>query len=238
MRRVVLDTETTGLNAALGDRIIEIGCIEILNRRVTDNHFHSYVNPERKSEEGALKVHGITGEFLQGKPKFREIAAEFLEYIRGAELIIHNAAFDLEFLNRELDLAKLPPIEEHCASVVDSLALARELHPGKKNSLDALCERYLVDNTHRTLHGALLDASLLAEVYIAMTRGQDSLAIELEPARATSEAWVAQGDRPALIVVPASAEELAEHERLLAAIEAENKAPSVWRRFEPAMVPG
>jgi DNA polymerase-3 subunit epsilon len=238
MRRVVLDTETTGLNAALGDRIIEIGCIEILNRRVTDNHFHSYVNPERKSEEGALKVHGITGEFLQGKPKFREIAAEFLEYIRGAELIIHNAAFDLEFLNRELDLAKLPPIEEHCASVVDSLALARELHPGKKNSLDALCERYLVDNAHRTLHGALLDASLLAEVYIAMTRGQDSLAIELEPARATSEAWVAQGDRPALIVVPASAEELAEHERLLAAIEAENKAPSVWRRFEPAMVPG
>jgi DNA polymerase-3 subunit epsilon len=238
MRRVVLDTETTGLNAGLGDRIIEIGCIEILNRRVTDNHFHSYVNPERKSEEGALKVHGITGEFLQGKPKFREIAAEFLEYIRGAELIIHNAAFDLEFLNRELDLAKLPPIEEHCASVVDSLALARELHPGKKNSLDALCERYLVDNTHRTLHGALLDASLLAEVYIAMTRGQDSLAIELEPARATSEAWVAQGDRPALIVVPASAEELAEHERLLAAIEAENKAPSVWRRFEPAMVPG
>jgi DNA polymerase-3 subunit epsilon len=238
MRRVVLDTETTGLNAALGDRIIEIGCIEILNRRVTDNHFHSYVNPERKSEEGALKVHGITGEFLQGKPKFREIAAEFLEYIRGAELIIHNAAFDLEFLNRELDLAKLPPIEEHCASVVDSLALARELHPGKKNSLDALCERYQVDNAHRTLHGALLDASLLAEVYIAMTRGQDSLAIELEPARAPSEAWVAPGERPTLIVVPASAEELAEHERLLAAIEAENRAPSVWRSLEPAMVPG
>jgi DNA polymerase-3 subunit epsilon len=235
MRRIVLDTETTGLNAGLGDRVIEIGCIEILNRRVTDNQFHRYVNPERRSEEGALKVHGITGEFLQDKPKFREVAADFLEYIRGAELIIHNAAFDVEFLNRELELAKLPPIEEHCAGIVDSLALARELHPGKKNSLDALCERYQVDNAHRTLHGALLDASLLAEVYIAMTRGQDSLAIELEPARAASEAWVAQGERPALIVVPASAQELAEHDRLLAAIEAENKAPSVWRRFEAAV---
>src|SRR5262249_39327307 len=164
-----------------------------------------------------------------------EIAGDFLEYIRGAEVIIHNAAFDVEFLNRELDIAKLPPIEEHCASILDSLALARELHPGKKNSLDALCERYQVDNAHRTLHGALLDASLLAEVYLAMTRGQDSLAIELEPARAPSETWVAQGERPALIVVPASAEELAEHDRLLAAIEAENRTPSVWRRFEAAV---
>jgi DNA polymerase-3 subunit epsilon len=235
MRRVVLDTETTGLNAGLGDRIIELGCIEILNRRVTENHFHRYVNPERSSEEGALKVHGITGEFLQDKPKFGEIAAEFLDYIRGAELVIHNAAFDLEFLNLELARIGQAPVEEHCAGVIDSLALARELHPGKKNSLDALCERYQVDNAHRTLHGALLDASLLAEVYIAMTRGQDSLAIELEPARALSEAWVAQGERPALIVVEATAEEIAEHDRLLAAIEAENRAPSVWRRFEAAV---
>jgi DNA polymerase-3 subunit epsilon len=235
MRRVVLDTETTGLNAGLGDRVIELGCIEILNRRVTDNHFHRYINPERRSEEGALKVHGITGEFLQDKPKFGEIVAEFLDYIRGAELVIHNAAFDVEFLNLELARAGRPPIEECCAGVVDSLALARELHPGKKNSLDALCERYQVDNAHRTLHGALLDASLLAEVYLAMTRGQDSLAIELEPARAPSEAWAAQGERPALIVVPASVEELAEHARLLAAIEAENKSPSVWRRFEAAV---
>jgi DNA polymerase-3 subunit epsilon len=235
MRRVVLDTETTGLNAALGDRIIEVGCIEILNRRVTDNHFHRYINPERRSDEGALKVHGITGEFLQDKPKFGEIAAEFLDYLRGAELVIHNAAFDVEFLNLELARIGLPPIEEHCSGVVDSLALARELHPGKKNSLDALCERYQVDNAHRTLHGALLDASLLAEVYIAMTRGQDSLAIELEPPRAPSETWVAHGERPSLIVVPASAEELAEHARLLEAIEAENKAPSVWRRLEAAV---
>ncbi|HET7765195.1 MAG TPA: DNA polymerase III subunit epsilon [Burkholderiales bacterium] len=234
MRRIVLDTETTGLNAGLGDRIIELGCVEILNRSVTGNHFHRYVNPERRSEEGALKVHGITGEFLQDKPRFREIAGEFLDYIRGAELIIHNAAFDVEFLNRELDIAKLPPIEEHCSGIVDSLALARELHPGKKNSLDALCERYLVDNAHRTLHGALLDASLLAEVYLAMTRGQDSLAIELEPARAAAADWTAQGERPRPVVVPASPEELAEHARFLEAIEAENKAPSVWRRFEAA----
>ena len=234
MRRVVLDTETTGLNAGLGDRIIEVGCIEILNRRVTENHFHRYVNPERKSEEGALRVHGITGEFLQDKPKFGEIAAEFLEYIRGAELVIHNAAFDVEFLNVELARAGKPPVEECCAGVVDSLALARELHPGKKNSLDALCERYEVENAHRTLHGALLDASLLAEVYLAMTRGQDSLAIELEPARATSEARTAFGERPSLIVVSATGEELEEHLRLLAAIEAENQAPSVWRRFDEA----
>ena len=235
MRRIVLDTETTGLNAALGDRIIELGCVEVLNRSVTGNHFHRYVNPERRSEEGALKVHGITGEFLQDKPKFREIAAEFLDYIRGAELVIHNAAFDLEFLNLELGRIGQPPIEEHCVAVVDSLALARELHPGKKNSLDALCERYQVDNAHRTLHGALLDASLLAEVYLAMTRGQDSLAIELEPPRAASQAWTAQGERPPLIVVHASAEELAEHARLLEAIEAENRAPSVWRRLDVAV---
>ena len=235
MRRIVLDTETTGLSAGLGDRIIELGCVEILNRSVTGNHFHRYVNPERRSEEGALKVHGITGEFLQDKPKFREIAGEFLDYIRGAELVIHNAAFDLEFLNMELARVAQPPVEEHCAAVVDSLALARELHPGKKNSLDALCERYQVDNAHRTLHGALLDASLLAEIYLAMTRGQDSLAIELEPARAAAAAWAAQGERPSLIVVPASADEAAEHARLLDAIEAENRAPSVWRRLEAAV---
>jgi DNA polymerase-3 subunit epsilon len=237
MRRVVLDTETTGLNAGLGDRIIELGCIEILNRRVTGNHFHHYVNPERKSEDGALKVHGITQEFLEDKPRFREIAAEFLEYVRGSELIIHNAAFDVEFLNLELARIGQPPIEEHCAAIVDSLKLARELHPGKRNSLDALCERYQVDHAHRTLHGALLDAALLAEVYLAMTRGQDSLAIELEPERAAGGAWVAQGERPPLMIVPASVEELAEHALLLDAIEAENKAPSVWRRLEAAMEP-
>jgi len=236
MRSIVLDTETTGLNAALGDRIIELGCIEILNRRVTGNHFHRYLNPERKSEEGALKVHGITSEFLQDKPKFRDIAAEFLDYIRDAELVIHNADFDVEFLNRELDLLGLPKIGEHCGRVVDTLRIARDLHPGKKNSLDALCERYQVDNGHRTLHGALLDASLLAEVYLAMTRGQDSLAIELErprpvPAAGTETMRI---DRPQLLVVRPSAEELAEHAQLLADIEAESKGRCVWRRLDPA----
>jgi DNA polymerase-3 subunit epsilon len=236
MRRVVLDTETTGLNAKLGDRVIELGCVEILNRRVTGNHFHRYVNPEREIEEGALKVHGITGEFLQDKPKFGEVAAEFLDYVRGAELIIHNAAFDVEFLDKELDMLGLPPISEHCAEVVDTLKVARELHPGKRNSLDALCERYQVDNAHRTLHGALLDAALLAEVYLSMTRGQDSLAIDLDGAAGQGPAaqLAAREGRPALIVAPPSAEELAEHQRVLAEIESENRIQCVWRRFEPA----
>jgi DNA polymerase-3 subunit epsilon len=236
MRIVVLDTETTGLNAGLGDRIVELGCIEILNRRVTGNHFHRYINPERESEIGALKVHGITNEFLQDKPKFYEIAAEFLDYIQGAELVIHNAAFDVEFLNLELGKLGQPPIAEHCSSVVDSLALARELHPGKKNSLDALCERYQVDHAQRTLHGALLDASLLAEVYLAMTRGQDSLAIELDRPRAAPATQAAPGERPQLIVIHSSEEELALHAELLAGIEAENQGAScVWRRFESAV---
>jgi DNA polymerase-3 subunit epsilon len=235
MRRVVLDTETTGLNAGLGDRIVELGCIEVLNRRVTENHFHRYVNPERESEVGALKVHGITNEFLQDKPKFREIAAEFLDYIQGAELVIHNAAFDVEFLNLELAKLGLPPIEAHCSGVVDSLKLARELHPGKKNSLDALCERYQVDHAHRTLHGALLDAALLAEVYLALTRGQDSLAIELDRPRHPLGAATPHNERPQLIVIQPSADELADHAQLLAGIEAENKTRCVWHRFELAV---
>lgn len=237
MRTVVLDTETTGLNAKLGDRVIELGCVEILNRRVTGNDFHRYLNPERGSEEGARKVHGIDDEFLRDKPKFREIVTEFLDYIRGAELVIHNAAFDIEFLN--LELGKLDPpssIDQHCAKIVDSLAVARELHPGKRNSLDALCERYQVEHAHRTLHGALLDAALLAEVYLSMTRGQDSLAIDLDGAAGQGVAaqLAAREGRPKLIVARPSAEELAEHARVLAEIEAENKVRCVWRRFEPA----
>jgi len=238
MRSVVLDTETTGLNAALGDRIIELGCIEVLNRRVTGNQFHRYVNPERDSETGALKVHGITSEFLQDKPKFREIAPEFLDYIQGAELVIHNAAFDTEFLDLELGRLGLPPIAQHCGAIVDSLKLARDLHPGKRNSLDALCERYGIDHAHRTLHGALLDASLLAEVYLAMTRGQDSLAMEFDRPRPVSvEMQTARGERPPLVVVRPSAEELAEHARLLTDIEAEARAGCVWLRAETAGAP-
>jgi DNA polymerase-3 subunit epsilon len=163
MRQIVLDTETTGLNVRLGDRIIEIGCVELASRRLNGNHFHRYLNPGRAIEEGALRVHGITNEFLQDKPRFADIAGEFLDYLRGAELVIHNAAFDLEFLNAELASAGLDPIETHVSRVVDTLYDARDLHPGKKNSLDALCERYQIDHSHRTLHGALLDATLLAE---------------------------------------------------------------------------
>jgi len=229
MRQIVLDTETTGLNARLGDRIIEIGCVELVGRRFTGNHFHRYVNPERAVEEGALRVHGITNEFLQDKPRFADIAGELLEYLRGAEIVIHNAAFDVEFLNVELQKLGLEPVTVHVAAVVDTLATARELHPGRKNSLDALCERYQIDNSHRTLHGALLDATLLAEVYLAMTRGQESLAIGLEiPAAALDVLAAASGERPVLVIYRASAEELAEHERLLESIAKEAKGKVVW----------
>ena len=232
-RQIVLDTETTGLNAKLGDRVIEIGCLELLNRRPTGNHFHHYLNPERASEEGAVKVHGISDEFLLDKPKFREIASEFIDYIRDAELIIHNAPFDVEFLEQELALAKLPPLDHHCAAVKDTLKLAKELHPGKKNSLDALCERYGVNNTRRTLHGALLDAELLAEVYLAMTRGQESLVMELErvPENASPAGRVA-AERAKLPVLAATDEEVAEHGKLLQGIEVDSKGKCVWLKLD------
>lgn len=236
MRQIVLDTETTGLNARLGDRIIELGCVEIVNRRLTGNHFHRYVNPERDSEEGALKVHGITSEFLQDKPRFREIASEFLDYVRGAELVIHNAPFDVEFLNQELAFLDLPPIHGHCEGIVDTLKVAKELHPGKRNSLGALCERYQVDHSHRALHGALLDADLLAEVYLAMTRGQDSLGIGLEePGPAIHESGAGgQFERPPLLVPAISEGELAAHAQMLDNIEVESKGKCLWLRLGPA----
>jgi len=235
MRQIVLDTETTGLNARLGDRIIEIGCVELVSRRLSGNHFHRYLNPEREVEEGALRVHGITNEFLQDKPRFADIAREFLEHVRGAELVIHNAAFDVEFLNIELEQLGLDRIESHVACVIDTLATARELHPGKRNSLDALCERYQIDNSHRTLHGALLDAELLAEAYLAMTRGQESLAIELEaPPAAAVAARAGGGERPRLVVVCASEEELAEHVQVLQSIAKEAGAGVIWREEDAA----
>jgi DNA polymerase-3 subunit epsilon len=235
MRQIVLDTETTGLNPRLGDRIIEIGCVELVSRWPSGNHFHRYLNPEREVEEGALRVHGITNEFLQDKPRFADIVHELLEYLRGAELVIHNAAFDLEFLNLELEKLGLEPIESHVARVVDTLAAARELHPGKKNSLDALCERYRIDNSHRTLHGALLDAELLAEVYLAMTRGQESLAIGLDaPAVAAAAARADAGERPRLIVVRANEEELIEHARVLESIAKEARGGALWRMEDAA----
>jgi DNA polymerase-3 subunit epsilon len=180
MRQIILDTETTGLDPALGHRIIEIAAVELMNRRLTNNHFHRYINPERDSEEAALRIHGLTSEFLSDKPKFKEVAREFLDFVSGAELIIHNAAFDIAFVNHELSLVDLKPIAACCSGVTDTLKMARELHPGKRNALDSLCERYQIDNSARTLHGALLDAQLLAEVYLAMTRGQESLIMEEE----------------------------------------------------------
>jgi len=228
-RQIVLDTETTGLNARLGDRIIEIGCVEILARGVTEQRFHRYLDPERDVEDGAAKIHGLTREFLADKPRFAEVAREFVDYVRGAELVIHNAEFDLEFLDQELARAGLGKTLDHVAGVVDTLALARELHPGRRNSLDALCERYLVNNAHRTLHGALLDAHLLAEVYLAMTRGQESLVMELETPAATAVA-AASVDLARLHVVRASAEEMAAHEAVLDGIEQAATGGSVWRR--------
>ena len=231
-RQIVLDTETTGLHARLGDRVIEIGCIELLGRSVSERHFHRYVNPERDIDEGAAKVHGLTGEFLADKPKFAEIAKDFLDYVSGAELIIHNAAFDVEFIDREFSLIGLKKITEYCPSIIDTLAMARELHPGKRNGLDALCERYAISNSHRTLHGALLDARLLAEVYLALTRGQESLVMELE---APSEAAVAAArvDAKKLTVLRATEEETAAHEKILDAIDkaAKEKGGSLWRRL-------
>ena len=232
MRQIVLDTETTGLDAKNGDRIIEIGCVEILSRSISDTHFHHYLNPEREVEAGATRIHGKTLEDLASMPKFAAVARELLDYIRGAELIIHNADFDVEFLDMELARARLPPLAAHVARITDSLAFARELHPGRKNSLDALCERYFVNNANRTLHGALLDARLLAECYLAMTRGQESLMMELEaPAAAAAAAAGLILDVSRLIVQRASAEELASHESYLDALEKDAKGPSVWRRL-------
>jgi len=228
VRQIFLDTETTGLAAREGHRIIEVGAIEIVSRRITDRRLHHYVNPERDSDEGALAVHGLTKHFLADKPKFGEIVGELLAFVRDAEVVIHNASFDLEFLDEELKRLARPPFAEHCAKVTDSLTLARELHPGKRNSLDALCERYGVSNRHRTLHGALLDAGLLAEVYLAMTRGQDSLVIDLEAGSEAVDSAPLEVSR--LRVLAAGVEEVSAHEAVLDGIDQQCKAGAVWRR--------
>ena len=228
----MLDTETTGLNARMGDRVIEIGCIELLSRHVTDRQFHSYLNPGREIEEGAARVHGLSSEFLADKPKFPDIAQEFVAYVSGAELIIHNAAFDVEFLDQELALAGLKKLSEYASNIIDTLAMARELHPGKRNGLDALCERYAVSNSHRTLHGALLDARLLAEVYLALTRGQESLVMELDQPSA-AETAAALVDAKKLTVLRATDAELKAHEKILDAIDksAKERGGSLWRKL-------
>lgn len=231
MRQIVLDTETTGLNARTGDRVIEIGCVELLNRQLTGNNLHFYINPERDSEEGALAVHGLTTEFLSDKPKFAEIADEFRDYVRGAEIIIHNASFDVGFLDAEFRLLGLAPFQEHVATVVDSLQMAKEQHPGRRNSLDALCDRYGISNAHRTLHGGLLDAALLAEVYLAMTRGQNSLTMELATNDAPEEGAATLDLAPLadVIVLAATEEEAALHETVLNGLDKDAKGVCIWR---------
>ena len=232
LRQVVLDTETTGLNPKLGDRIIEIGCVEIVDRRVSPQHFQVYINPERAVDLGATRVHGMTQEDLRNQPKFAQAAPAFLDFVRGAQLFIHNADFDVEFLDMELGRAGLGRLLEHAAGVTDTLAFARELHPGKKNSLDALCERYFVDNSSRTLHGALRDARLLAECYLAMTRGQESLVMEVEtPAAAAAALAALKVDVSHLVVLPALPEEEELHEKYLTAMENETEKASLWRRI-------
>lgn len=230
MRQVVLDTETTGLDWRSGHRIIEIGCVELVNRALTGRHFHVYINPEREIDPGAQAVHGISSEFLADKPRFRDVAGEFEDFVAGAELVIHNASFDVGFLDNELGRLDRPRIASLCAGVVDTLRMAKEQNPGKKASLDALCDRHEIDNGHRSLHGALLDAELLAEVYLAMTRGQESLMMALEDEPGVGEALAAAGpvDRPPLKVLRASPQELAEHEGVLADIAKGNKGRCLW----------
>lgn len=234
MRQIVLDTETTGLDPRHGHRIIEIAGLEMVNRRLTGHHLHKYINPEREIDEGAAAVHGITLEFLADKPKFVDIVDEFLEFINGAELIIHNAPFDIGFLNAELARLDRVPVETLCNGVTDTLRMAKELHPGKRNSLDALCERYEIDNSQRTLHGALLDTELLSEVFLAMTRGQNTLMIEPDATpRILSGTSGRQSERKPLVVRRASVTELADHERVLAAIDKETKGGCVWLATVP-----
>lgn len=235
MRQIVLDTETTGLSAQNGDRIIEIGCVELVHRKLTGNNLHFYVNPERDSHEDALKVHGISNEFLRDKPKFGLIAEELLGYLQGAELIIHNAPFDIGFLNKELERLGRPPMHSAIESVIDTLVMAKDMFPGKRNGLDALCDRLGVDNSTRTLHGALLDAELLADVYINMTRGQNALVMEQGEAVSEGGDWV-QIDlsRIELPVLCASEQENAAHDILLGDIDKSSKGRTVWRQHDPA----
>jgi DNA polymerase III subunit epsilon len=231
MRQIFLDTETTGLSADNGDRIIEVGCLEMVNRRMTERHLHFYVNPERPSHPDAIRVHGLTDAFLADKPLFASMVDELLAYVQGAEIIIHNAAFDLGFLDAELRRVGRPPLRSHVSKVTDSLTMAREMFPGKSNSLDALCRRLEVDNTHRTLHGALLDARLLAEVYIRMTRGQDSLVIDAADSGHAAGALVDVVDlsRFELPVLQADAGEREAHEAVLAELDRASGGKTVWR---------
>ncbi len=226
MRHIFLDTETTGLYANQGHRIIEIAAIEIINRRLTNNSFHFYVNPDREIDPAAQEVHGITLDFLQDKPRFTEIASDFLKFVKDATLIIHNAPFDIGFINMELGLIEKPPIEEVVENVIDTLKMAKDMRPGQRNSLDALCRFYNIDNSHRSLHGALLDAQLLAEVYLAMTRGQEDLMIDFQY-NGSDIVGEKNAKRPTnLFILKADDEELKSHEAYLNKMKGEKKL--VW----------
>ena len=232
MRQIILDTETTGFYFDKDDRLVEIGCVELLNRKLTGNNFHVYLNPGRDSEEGALRVHGLTTEFLRDKPVFSAVVEDFLAYVQGAEIIIHNAPFDLGFLNKELELLGRPKFKLHVSNVVDTLVMAKELFPGKRNSLDALCDRLEVDNSSRTLHGALLDAELLADVYINMTRGQDALLMDIHSPQ-DAGVVVASIDFKGLElpVLHASSQELVAHEEVIAQINQSSGGKAVWKHY-------
>jgi DNA polymerase-3 subunit epsilon len=233
MRQIVLDTETTGLSAETGDRIIELGCVELFNRKLTGNNLHFYFNPDRDSHEDALRVHGISNEFLKDKPRFADLADEILAYLQDAEIIIHNAPFDIGFLNKELELLGKPPLRRWVGGVIDTLVMAKEMFPGKRNSLDALCDRLEVDNSGRTLHGALLDAELLADVYINMTRGQEALIMESTEVSVTGHISV-QVDLSGfqLPVLAANAQELSAHEDVLTQLDKASGGNTVWRNAE------
>ena len=238
MRQIVLDTETTGLETSQGHRIIEIGCVELVNRRLTGQHYHQYINPQREIDQGAIEVHGITNDFLADKPEFEQIAAEFLEFVEGAELVIHNAPFDLSFLDYELSQAgkHFGTIGSRCA-VIDTLKLARSKHPGQRNNLDALCQRYGVDNSRRELHGALLDAEILADVYLAMTGGQTTFQLgagDADTGRINAGTGIRRlaADRSPLPVIHANSEELEAHQHNLDTIDKASDGRVVWRQLE------
>ncbi len=234
-RQIVLDTETTGLDPAQGHRIIEIGCVELLNRRLTGQHFHVYLQPDRQIDVAAQGVHGISSEFLADKPRFADVAAEFLEFVKGSELIIHNAPFDIGFLDQELRRwGQVQAGMLDLCGVLDTLQLARQLHPGQRNALDALCKRYNVDNTQRTLHGALLDAEILADVYLAMTGGQVALTLETSftPNQGIKGGNRLSAKRPPLAVIRATPDELAAHAQYLEKLDKSSDGNCVWKRLE------
>lgn len=231
MRQIMLDTETTGLDPARGHRVVELACVEMVNRTLTGRHLHLYLNPDRDSDPEALAIHGLTTDFLSGHPRFEDVAQQLVDYVKDAEVIIHNAAFDTKFLNAELTRIGLPAFDTLCAKVTDSLLHARELHPGKRNSLDALCERYGISNAHRTLHGALLDSELLADVWIAMTRGQDALLMDFEDdgGMDSNGVRIERFDASVLKVLFANPEEIQQHEDYLAGLDKAAGRPCLWR---------